>query len=174
MKVALGKPKPEKIEKKKRKYKKRPVLVRKYDEADRIVKMILMIRDWGICNCPEPDGGHSHVLQNGHLISRGKKSVRWDLWNTHLQCSSCNLLHEHQPEIFTKWFIIEFGSKRWLDLVERSTKVEKITEKDIDQIIAGLNSILISLQLNPDNFVRSEYYLTQEEIMNIGRIAVPD
>lgn len=167
----LGKPKPEK-KIKKTKIKRTAKIQLKFAEADRIVKQILVIRDHMICCCPEPTNGHSHIMQNGHLISRAKKSVRWDLWNTHLQCSSCNLLHEYQPERMTKWFILEFGTGKWMDLVERSGKIEKITDETIDLIIAGLNSVLISLQLNPDFFVRSEYYLTQQEIINIGKIAL--
>lgn len=171
--MTLGKPKPEKKKKSTKKRRITPAIRLKYEEADRIVKKILVIRDGMTCVCPEPKSGHSHIMQNGHLITRGKKSVRWDLWNTHLQCSSCNLLHEHQPERFTKWFIEEFGINRWMDLVERSSILWKPTEKNMDQVIAGLNSILIKLQTS-QNLDKEEYYLSQRQIINIGKIVVPD
>lgn len=177
------KPKPQKREKKgkvkkkvdlpaKRKYRKKSEFQKLEIEADRIIRQIVLLRDYGLCCCPEPEGGHSGVLQAGHLITRGKKSVRWDLWNVNVQCSSCNMLHEHYAERYTSWFILEFGSKRYMDLVERSAIVRKIPEIEMRQLCAGLNSLLVSLQieeLNPD-----EYRLTQEEIINIGKIVIPD
>lgn len=179
------KPKPEKKSKKNRfakKPKRKPANaeLKKYEaEADRIVKMIVMIRDDAACICLPPENGHSSVMQAGHLVTRGKKSVRWDLWNVHIQCSSCNLLHEHYPERFTKQFILEYGSHRYMELVERASKVRKIPVHEMKQLCAGLNSCLVGLQLMRDDGKldfesKKQFFLTQDEIINIGRIAVPD
>lgn len=174
------KPKPEKRPKKSKWVKKRKLKTptQKMEiEADRIVRQIVLLRDNGLCFCPPPKDGHNKIMQAGHLVTRACKSVRWDLWNVSVQCSSCNMLHEYKPERYTREFISRFGKDAYMSLVERSAIVRKIPEWEMKQLCAGLNSVLVGLQLSKEHGKEidlSQFYLTQEQIINIGRIVYPD
>lgn len=174
------KPKPEKKKKKPVTFKKRKPKTDRQKleiEADRIIRATVLLRDDNRCCCPEPRKGHSAVMQAGHLITRTCKSVRWDLWNVNVQCSSCNMMHEHKPERYTRWFIANMGAKQYMDLVERAAVVRKIPDIEMRQLCAGLNSILVSLQLwekQKKEINIDDYRLTQQQIINIGKIVVPD
>lgn len=174
------KPKPEKRKKKTVSFKKRKPKTDRQKleiEADRIIRAIVLLRDDNMCCCPEPRKGHSAVMQAGHLITRTCKSVRWDLWNVNVQCSSCNMIHEHKPERYTKWFIRTLGATHYMNLVERSTVVRKIPDIEMRQLCAGLNSVLVGLQLlekHKKEINVDEFRLTQDQIINIGRIVIPD
>ena len=166
--VINPKPKPAKKEKpkKKRSVRKRPIIMLQ-EQADRLVRRIVLIRDDELCVCPEPKHGHSQNMQAGHLVTRAKKSVRWDLWNVSVQCSGCNMLHEYQPERYTRWFIEKFGSKTWLDLIERSSHIQKYSTEYMEDLIVGLEGLYKGIQAFPG--AKQEYYLTQEEIVKLGK-----
>lgn len=53
----------------------------------------------------------------GHLISRGKKSVMYELTNIARQCSNCNSIHETNKKPFQDWFIKTYGGGAYVDLV---------------------------------------------------------
>ena len=107
---------------------------------DALVKEIVLERDGG-CVCPPPIKGHTEQRTPGHLISRGKESVKWDLMNVFEQCSGCNARHEHYPEIFTDWFIKKFGQVEYMALVERSYKVAKLTMEDLETLHFNLTEV---------------------------------
>jgi hypothetical protein len=78
--------------------------------------------------------GSRERLTNGHLITRGKYSVRWKELNCHCQCRGCNLLHEHQPEQYTSWFIQRYGLAAYEELVRESNTIKKYKTHDIEEI----------------------------------------
>lgn len=123
---------------------------------DALVKEIVLLRD-GRCVCPPPVKGHTQQRTPGHLISRGKESVKWDLYNVHEQCSGCNARHEHYPEIFTAWFVREFGRDAYIDLEARSYKIAKLTLDDLETLEFELTEIL---KTSP------KPYFTQKEILS--------
>jgi hypothetical protein len=126
---------------------------------DALVKEIVLQRDGG-CVCPPPLKGHRGGRSPGHLITRGKESVKWDLLNVHEQCASCNARHEHYPEIFTNWFIQRFGEIEYSGLVSRSYKVSKLTLDDLET----LEFELIEVQkLMTDGW---KPYITQRELLS--------
>ena len=79
--------------------------------------------------------GQTYVLQNGHLITRGVKSLRWDEKNCNCQCSGCNYRHEFRPEIYTAWFVAKYGTEEYMELVRRSKKIKKWTIDELKELI---------------------------------------
>ena len=80
-------------------------------------------------------------VQNGHLIRRGKRSVRFDDVNCHAQCSSCNYKHNFEPEHYTNWFIREYGSAMYEDLVDRSRQTKKWTRDELENLIKKYENV---------------------------------
>lgn len=157
----LGKPKPVK-EKKRKKASERKILERKLDS---ICREIVVDRDVN-CVCPPPKNGHSTVIQCGHLITRSKESVRWDLRNMNAQCSSCNLLHEYYPHIYTNWFVSHFGQVEYAVLCDRAEKVEKMQLYELQELYDQLKKIRekqLICNLSGEPF---KPYFTQKEILS--------
>jgi hypothetical protein len=127
---------------------------------DLLTREIVLLRD-GFCVCPAPTNGHSRVRQAGHLITRGKVAVRWNLYNQSEQCSSCNLLHEHQPERYTKWFIDKFGLETYKSLCHDSEEVCKMSVDELMELRTQLTEIL-SRQREDKTF---KPYFTQKEVL---------
>lgn len=89
-----------------------------------------------ICNGLSGD----KVLQLGHLITRGKWSVRFDMRNLHTQCRSCNNKHEFFPELYNNWFVNKYGLKEYNKLVEDSNKIKQYKIKDLRELLETLKN----------------------------------
>lgn len=156
----IGKPKPEKREKKKKKPVKkvssRGALINK---AHAIMREIVIARD-GHCVCPPPENGHSDVLQAGHIIPSTKSGVRFDLYNVHCQCSSCNGRHEHYEYYYTEWFLSKFGMIKFIDICGMADGLLKNYE--IEEIIEQLTLIRERQKKEPEWLP----YFTQTEILS--------
>lgn len=76
------------------------------------------------------------AIQNGHLIKRGKRSVRWDELNCHALCSYHNFLDNMEPQHYISWFLREYGELPYQDLVERSRGVFKPSREFLNEIIS--------------------------------------
>ena len=162
-----SKPKPSKADRPKRRKKKteRQLWERRLDG---LVREIVLARD-GFCVCPS--NKHTQIMQPGHLITRGRESVRWDLYNVNCQCSGCNLMHEYYPEIYTNWFIGRFGEDRYGQMVQDSITVSKLT---IDQL-ETLYMNLIEVQKKQERDPKYRPYITQKELVNgLGSYQVDD
>jgi hypothetical protein len=155
----LPKPKPAKVIKAKRRKKKtnRQLLEK---QADSLVREIVLKRD-RFCVCPAPKNGHGNVRTPGHLISRTRQSLRWSLLNTNEQCMSCNFLHEHKPEIYTAWFIREFGVEAYQQLVKDAENVGKLSVEQLQILCNELTAIKQRQEIDKD--FKPRY--TQEEIL---------
>lgn len=74
-----------------------------------------------------------------HLFGVGKSAVRFDEVNVNGGCAYHNQIHDHtmrpQPQIYTAWFIKEYGSDMYLDLVDRSKMTKKWTREELINII---------------------------------------
>lgn len=100
-------------------------------EADRVFSLWIRERDgWACVIC-----GNKEQVQNGHLIRRGKKNVRWDEHNCNCQCSRCNYKHNAEPEPYTEWFLLKWGEEIYLDLVKRSREFVDLTAEYLISII---------------------------------------
>lgn len=156
----LPKPKPIKVIKAKhRKKKTNRQLLEK--QADSLVRDIVLKRD-RFCVCPAPKNGHGNVRTPGHLISRTRQSLRWSLLNTNEQCQSCNFLHEHKPEIYTAWFIREFGAEAYQGLVKEAENVSKLSVEELQILCNELTAIQQRQEIDKD--FKPRY--TQEEILS--------
>jgi hypothetical protein len=158
--MVLAKPKPIK-EVKVRKPRKKKSSRQLYErELDTLVRSIVILRD-KFCVCPPPKNGHSVVLQPGHLITRGKESVKWSLLNVHCQCSGCNLSHEFRPERFTNWFVQKFSAEVYAQLVADSEEVCKMSVDELMELRSQLTEIF-SRQKEDKSF---KPYFTQKQIL---------
>lgn len=84
---------------------------------------------------------HSGIDQPGHIISRGRVAVRWDLYNVHKQDANDNLLHEFYPEVYTDWFIQNFGVERYEKMVDESRVITKYSMDDLETLYIELVEI---------------------------------
>ena len=99
-------------------------------EADRVFSLFIRKRDKKCVIC-----GTTERLQNGHLIKRGKKSVRFDEKNCNCQCSSCNVKHNHYPEHYTNWFVSKYGLKEYQSLIKKSAEIKQFKVYELEEII---------------------------------------
>jgi hypothetical protein len=77
----------------------------------------------------------SDVMQCGHLFSRATYSTRWDPRNIYLQCSSCNLKHEHSSWPMTEQVIAILGKRRFKELYQDYSRTNKFTNQDLLSLI---------------------------------------
>lgn len=154
----ISKPKPLKVIKGKRaKRETRGDLIK---EAHRLMRDIVVSRDNG-CVCPAPHKGHSNVMQAGHLIKSTKGAVRFDLYNVHCQCSSCNNRHVHHEKYYTKWFVQRFGGAEYVRLCDLSDGLGLKTY-ELKELIVQLKLIREKQVAQPE----FKPYFTQAEILS--------
>jgi hypothetical protein len=104
------------------------------------IKEIVLLRD-GFCVCPAPSTGHGRKRQPGHLISRGKKSVKYDLRNVNEQCDSCNGLHENYPERYNNWFVNKFGLDAYNSLCADGAEKVDLSFVELEELFRQLTDI---------------------------------
>lgn len=89
--------------------------------ADAVFSRFIRERDqWKCVVC-----GSTERVQCGHLIRRGKHTVRFDETNCNAQCSRCNWKHNHFPEAYTIFFIQKYGFQAYIDLHVRAEQTPK-------------------------------------------------
>jgi hypothetical protein len=164
------KPKPEKKVKGKPRKKKTPrqLIVR---DLDTLVREIVFARDpqsvplyykiTSTQDAYEYALNHSGVDQPGHIISRAKIAVRWDLFNVHKQDANDNMLHEYYPEIYTDWFIRGFGPKRYEEMVDDSRVITKYSMDDLETLYFEL----IEVQKWQEK-TGNKAYFTQRQVLS--------
>ena len=111
---------------------KKPTLPKLLKRADTVFSTFIRTRDNYTCVLC----GSRFRPQNGHLIKRGKKNVRFDEDNCHCQCSSCNYKHNHYPEIYINWFIRKFGAEKFDTLTEKSKVMKQFKVWELEEIIS--------------------------------------
>mgnify|MGYP002397849899 CR=1 FL=1 len=111
-----------------------------YNKIHKIIREICLIRHPYCVTCKGQSG--DTVLQAGHLISRTCLNTRFDLMNVFTQCRSCNNKHEYRPEIFTQWFIKEYGIEEYNLLVNRSKQICKLSLKELEEILQIMKNLL--------------------------------
>lgn len=99
---------------------------------DNLVSKIVRLRD-GCCVCC----GSRANLTDGHLIHRSCKIIRWDLTNNNCQCSTCNSLHETNPQPYKEWWINRHGKDAYNKLVAlswqtKNWKIPELIEKKLE------------------------------------------
>lgn len=84
---------------------------------------------------------HRGVDQPGHIISRAKISVRWDLYNLHKQDANDNMLHEFYPEVYTSWFCNNFGLAEYDRMVIDSRVITKYSMDDLETLYFEMTEV---------------------------------
>lgn len=164
-----AKPKPTKSDRpKKSKHKKKTTRQKLVLALDGIIKEIVFERDQSAAplvyrdlideETGLPVAMKTDVDHPGHIISRARISVRWDLRNVHRQNAAHNFLHEFYPEVYNQWYIKKFGLQSWNELVNDSKQVSSYS-------IAELETLLFNLtELQKINKLYEGYY-SQKELM---------
>lgn len=160
-KPVIGRPKPARRNKSKRKPVKRVssrgALIK---QAHAIMRDVVIARDQH-CVCPPPEKGHSDVLQAGHIIPSTKPGTRFDLWNVHVQCSGCNGRHVHFEHYYVDWFIEKFGSEQKLRLGV-DAEHGHLKTYEIVELIEQLTAIREKQKKEPEWLP----YFSQQEILS--------
>jgi hypothetical protein len=123
-------------------------------EADAEFSKRIRERDlhiFGGCPLCISSGQWGPIEHCGHLITRAKYAVRWDPDNAIGKCASHNLIHEHNPHIFTNWYIGRFGLEQYQSLIARSNVLRKFTNQDLVALTQHyrLNSLIVPSGSNP-------------------------
>lgn len=114
---------------------------------DTVVSLIVRLRDKRCVVC-----GSKEDLTCGHLITRSKYKVRWNLKNCHAQCRGCNLSHEYNPHPFTQWFISVFGFQDYKDLIRESNNDGyRFSDFELKQLLLKLDEIYEKEKENQGN-----------------------
>lgn len=124
-------PKPVKVVKKKKglnRVRKTP-LAKLKRELDKLMSTYVIMRDKKCVVC-----GSTERLTCGHLITRGKETIRWDFLNCACQCWGCNYKHEFYPEEYTNWFIKRYGASTYDNLVSRGHTVAHNRRSEYESI----------------------------------------
>ena len=86
--------------------------------------------DWKCLIC-----GATEQIQNGHLIPRGNKSVRFDPYNCSAICSFCNYRDNYWHFYYEVAFLKRYGAEEMVKLSERANVKIKLTRQDLEEII---------------------------------------
>jgi hypothetical protein len=103
------------------------------NKADEVFSIWIRTRD--SYKCVLADGRCKGGIQCGHLIKRRKMSTRWDEVNCHAICSHHNYLDNLEPQHYLSWFLREYGSLPYQDLVDKSKQTVKLTREYLQNII---------------------------------------
>ena len=145
MTLSMNEPRPKErpqkvvVVKEKRRYKHKTERQLLIGKLDHVIREIILDRDLR-CVCVATNG-HKGTRTSGHLISRTRESVRWDLYNVHEQCGGHNMLHEYQPERFTSWFLEKFGVEQYSRLVQDAEEVKKLQLYELQEMLDQLKKI---------------------------------
>jgi len=100
-------------------------------KADSLFSQFIRARDKKCVLC-----GTVKNLTAGHLIKRGKKSVRFDENNVNCLCSGCNYKDNFEHDLYVSWWLREYGTTPYQDLVDRSKVLQKVSREWLNEIIA--------------------------------------
>lgn len=107
-------------------------------ELDRVFSLFIRERDGECVTCHK-----KRDLTCSHLFSRVAHSTRWDEVNCHCQCRGCNMYHEHNPHIFTNWFIHKFGVDKYDWLLAKHKKTAKYPDFELLHMIESYRDKLV-------------------------------
>jgi 5-methylcytosine-specific restriction endonuclease McrA len=123
-----------KVKRKKVKRVKLPSTRKLIRECDRLFSLFIRQRDKSCVLC-----GSTTNLTNGHLIKRGKKSVRWDEMNCNCLCMGCNYKDNFDHDVYVQWWILKYGVGAYFNLIERSRGILKPSREFLSNIITKYN-----------------------------------
>jgi hypothetical protein len=110
-------------------------------QLDDVVRQLVKLKGTTCVCC-----GKTENMTCGHLITRSKYSVRWDLMNCWPQCAGCNYTHEFNPHIYINWFINSQGLYAYRKLVKKSNIVQLQSDKKLKTRLKILQGQLLVKQ----------------------------
>lgn len=99
------------------------------DNLDKVFSEFIRLRDSDsngmvrCCTCEKPH--HWQEVDNGHGITRGDYSTRWEEHNCMAQCKRCNLRGGEQF-IFSQEVDRRFGKGEWDRLMQKRHEIFKV------------------------------------------------
>jgi len=81
-------------------------------------------------------------IHNGHFISRGKLSVRFDTRNCHAQCCGCNTFKNGEPQKYWVFMEKKYGREVMDELIQKSNEIVKLTPSWYEERIAHYKDIV--------------------------------
>jgi len=108
-------------------------------KADKVFSLFIRNRDGNKCVLC----GSTKNVQNGHLIKRGKMSVRYNTWNCHALCSQCNYRDNFEPWHYVNWFLSFYdnqgigkhGQGNYEFLINKSKQLVKANREFFEEVI---------------------------------------
>lgn len=104
---------------------KKPTATALSKKLDKIVGQI--IRSKGRCErC-----GSTEMLQWCHIITRGAKSIRWDLDNAFCLCHKCHYMFTNNPEKWPVFVDDHMGEGHYMSLHRRANQYLKVNHQEL-------------------------------------------
>jgi len=87
-------------------------------------------RDGNRCVVCGRSAAEGHIMQAGHVFTRGAKAIKYNPINLHCQCSGCNYKHSIDPWPYYDWFIKKYGQEEFdkLRQMKNTTCKRSITD----------------------------------------------
>ena len=102
-------------------------------QADDLFREIVNKKYNSICvNC-----NSKYHPQVAHLISRGYYTVRWDINNAVILCSSCHVKFTFKPLQWEQWIIKRIGQFEYDNLKRKALTYQKISYPEIIEGLIG-------------------------------------
>jgi hypothetical protein len=115
-------------------------------EADRLFSLLVRQKaanEIGLAKCCTCGAIHHwRRLQNGHFISRGNKSTRFDEKNTGAQCVSCNIFSQGRQFEFAQYLDKKYGAGISEAMLFKSKMITKRNAFDLKYMIAEFKAEL--------------------------------
>lgn len=110
-------------------------------QLDKLMSELVILRDASCVTC-----GKRENLTNGHLLTRGHMSTRWNLKNCNCQCVGCNFYHEKDPSRYTSWFLKVYGVTEYEKLRDEFTTIKKWNREALQRVESELKSHIAQLK----------------------------
>ena len=91
---------------------------------------------------------HWKAIHAGHWIIRKYLNTRWDEFNVHPQCCSCNTFGEGNSAGYAQFMLKTYGTEIMDDLYEKSRDNTQWKAEDIEKLIPIYKAKLKSVESN--------------------------
>lgn len=112
-------------------------------ELDRVFGDYIKARD----RYKSVTSGKTERITCSHLFSRTSYSTRWDEENAFAQTASENYTHEFDPYPLTRWYIKNFGLKKYDELHKKNRTTLKLKDWEIKELIEKYKTKLKGLKI---------------------------
>lgn len=85
---------------------------------------------------------HYKDMQNGHYISRGHMTTRWDEENCRVQCVGCNVFRNGNYTEYSYRLLKEIGAKGLDKLMAKKKEIKQWSIKEIQEKIAYYEKLI--------------------------------